>query len=55
MDLDILKEKWAEQDRKIDSCVRLNRRLLMAVNIIGGTGTSRRFCSCDWTVVSLVS
>jgi hypothetical protein len=32
MDLDILKEKWAEQDRKLDSCIRLNRQLLMAAN-----------------------
>jgi hypothetical protein len=31
MELDILQEKWAEQDRKLDSSIRLNQRLLMAV------------------------
>jgi len=31
MELDILKEKWAEQDRKLDTCIRLNQRLLVAV------------------------
>jgi hypothetical protein len=43
MDLDILKEKWAEQDRKIDSCMRLNRRLLMAVNMNRLQSPLRRF------------
>jgi hypothetical protein len=32
MELDILKEEWAEQDRKLDSCIRLNRQILMALN-----------------------
>jgi hypothetical protein len=43
MDLDILKEKWAEQDRKIDSCMRLNRRLLMAVTMNRLQSPLRRF------------
>ena len=28
MELDELKEKWAEHDRKLDESIRLNRRLL---------------------------
>jgi hypothetical protein len=43
MDLDILKEKWAEQDRKLDSCLRLNRRLLMAANMNRLQSPLRRF------------
>jgi hypothetical protein len=43
MDLDILKEKWAEQDRKIDSCIRLNRQILMAVNMNRLQWPLRRF------------
>jgi len=33
IDLDAFQEKWAEQDRKLDASIRLNRRLLMAVNL----------------------
>jgi hypothetical protein len=33
MELDALKEKWAEYDRKLDVSIRLNRQLLMAVNM----------------------
>lgn len=33
MELDALKEKWAEHDRKLDLGIRLNRQLLMAVNM----------------------
>lgn len=43
MDLDILKEKWAEQDRKLDSIIRLNRRLLMAANMNRMQSPLRRF------------
>lgn len=43
MDLDVLKEKWAEQDRKLDSSIRLNRKLLLAVNRNGMQAPLRRF------------
>lgn len=33
IDLDAFQEKWAEQDRKLDISIRLNRRLLMAANM----------------------
>jgi hypothetical protein len=33
MELDALKEKWAEHDRKLDVSIRLNRQLLMAANM----------------------
>jgi hypothetical protein len=31
MDLDVLKEKWAEHDRKLDVSIRLNRQLMREV------------------------
>jgi hypothetical protein len=43
MELDILKEKWAEQDRKIDSCIALNRRLLETVHMNRLQSPLRRF------------
>src|ERR1039457_7558682 len=43
MDLDILKEKWAEQDRKLDISIRLNRQLLMAANMNRLRSPLRRF------------
>ena len=43
MDLDLLKEKWAEQDRKLDSSIRLNKQLLMAVNMSHLQSPLRRF------------
>jgi hypothetical protein len=33
MDLDSLKEKWAEYDRKLDDVIRLNRRVLTATTM----------------------
>jgi hypothetical protein len=33
MDLDELREKWAEHDRKLDAILRLNRQLLSATNL----------------------
>src|SRR5258708_4480799 len=33
MDLDELKEKWAEHDRKLEVNIRLNRQLLSATNM----------------------
>jgi hypothetical protein len=33
MELDELKEKWAEHDRKLEQSVRLNRELLKAMNL----------------------
>jgi len=32
MELDVVKEKWAEHDRKLDLSIRLNRQILMAAN-----------------------
>jgi len=43
MELDILKEKWAEQDRKLDNCIRLNRRLLITTELNRGLSPMRRF------------
>lgn len=43
MELDILKEKWAEQDRKLDRCIGLNRRLLMAAEMNRGLSPLRLF------------
>lgn len=33
MDLDVLKEKWLEQDRKLEVTIRLNRQLLTAAKM----------------------
>jgi hypothetical protein len=43
MDLDVLKEKWAEQDLKLDLGIRLNRKLLMEVNTNRVQSPLRRF------------
>ena len=43
MDLDILQEKWVEQDRKLDSSIRLNRQLLAAANLNRLQSPLRRF------------
>jgi hypothetical protein len=43
MDLDTLKEKWAEHDRKLDVSIRLNRQLLMATNMNRVRSPLRRF------------
>jgi hypothetical protein len=43
VDLDILKAKWAEQDRKLDSSIRLNRRLLMTIQLNSVQSPLRRF------------
>jgi hypothetical protein len=43
MELDVFKEKWAEQDRKLDSAIRLNRRLLVAVELNRGLSPLRLF------------
>ncbi len=43
MELDALKEKWAEHDRKLDLSIRLNRQLLMAANMNRVRGPLRRF------------
>jgi hypothetical protein len=43
MDLDILKEKWAEQDSKLDLSIRLNRQLLLAAHWNGLQSPLRRF------------
>jgi len=43
MELDIFKEKWAEQDRKLDSAIRLNRRLLIATELNRGLSPLRLF------------
>ena len=33
MELDVLKEEWVEQDRKLDGNIRLNQQLLIAANM----------------------
>ena len=43
MELDALKEKWAEYDRKLDVSIRLNRQLLMAANMNRLRSPLRRF------------
>jgi hypothetical protein len=43
MEFEELKEKWAEHDRKLDLSIRLNRRLLMAVNTNRVRWPLRRF------------
>ena len=41
--LDTLKDKWAEQDRKLDASIRLNRQLLTAGAINRSRSPMRRF------------
>jgi hypothetical protein len=41
-DLEELKQKWAEQDRRIDASLRLNRRLLTAVHLKGARSAMDR-------------
>ncbi len=43
MDLDVLKQKWIEQDRKLDVTIRLNRQLLIAVKMNRVRWPLRRF------------
>ena len=43
MDLDILKQKWLEQDRKLDLTIRLNRQLLIAAKLNRVRSPLRRF------------
>jgi hypothetical protein len=43
MELDALKQTWAAYDRKLDTSIRLNRRLLRAVNINRVRWPLRRF------------
>ena len=43
MELDVLKEKWVEQDRKLDGSIRLNRQLLVAANMSRVRSPLRRF------------
>lgn len=43
MDLDELKEKWAEHDRKLDLSIRLNLRLLLSANMNRLRSPLRRF------------
>lgn len=33
MDMDVMQAKWMEHDRKLETSIRLNRRLLMATNM----------------------
>src|SRR5580698_1990804 len=41
--LDTLKDKWAEQDRKLDASIRLNCQLLAAGTINRSRSPMRRF------------
>jgi hypothetical protein len=43
MDLDVLKEKWIEQDRRLDVIIRLNRQLLIATRMNRVRWPLRRF------------
>jgi len=43
MELDVLKEKWLEQDRKLDVSIRLNRELLVAAKMNRVRSPLRRF------------
>ncbi len=43
MELDVLKEKWAEHDRKLDVSIRLNRQLLMTAKMSRVQSPLRRF------------
>lgn len=43
MDLDELREKWAEHDRKLDLSIRLNLRLLLSANMNRLRSPLRRF------------
>ena len=43
MELDALKQKWAEHDRKLDASLRLNRELLMAGRMNRVRSPLRRF------------
>jgi hypothetical protein len=43
MDLDLLKEKWVEHDRKLDVSIRLNRQFLMMLSMNRVRSPSRRF------------
>jgi hypothetical protein len=43
IDMDAFQLKWAEQDRKLDVSIRLNRQLLMAVNMNRVRWPLRRF------------
>ena len=43
MDLDVLKEKWLEQDRRLDVTIRLNRQLLIAAKMNRVRWPLRRF------------
>jgi len=60
MELDLLKDKWAELDRKLDVSLRLNRRLLMAVNRRRVRSPLRRFAfflglgALIWTIGGVI-
>ena len=43
MELEVLKQKWAAHDRKLDVSIRLNRQLLVAVNMNRVRSPLRRF------------
>jgi hypothetical protein len=43
IDLELLQQKWAEQDRKLDATLRLNRQLLVAASLNRVPSPLRRF------------
>ena len=51
-DLDSLKEKWAEYDRKLDDVIRLNRRILTATTLNRARSSLQRVAM--WMVVEAV-
>jgi hypothetical protein len=52
MDLDSLKEKWAEYDRKLDDVIRLNRRILTATTMNRARSSLQRMAM--WMAVESV-
>ena len=52
MDLDELKGKWAEHDRKLDEVIHINRRLLKASNLNGARSAMQRVAA--WIALEAV-
>ncbi len=53
MDLDDLKQRWAEQDRKLDASLRLNNRLLQASALSRAETPLRRLSLLLWAELVL--
>ncbi len=59
LDLDGMKQRWAEHDRKLDQSIRLNRQVLTAVNLNGTRTALERMTfflaveSVAWLVIAM--